>query len=357
MRAHEIINELIDYSSYKNDAYKLVYNGIIEELQVLPNELDEQEFNNIDLGPDTDNNKIKEILRKHISISLKYNIEGSLTTLGRNILGLTKMPPRTSVAKLLQVELRDIGSDLGLANPVNSKVFLNEKAFYSPMVERILNKLIELLWESWENTTLFNNLKQMLSILVREKYSLHDFIYQFQGPSFITSMVSTYIHELVHVKQHYFQQLKQLPGGGYRQDTEYRSYLANREEFLKSFAKNAANEYVDPILLTRLHASSPQEIGAFVNNIAIAVIDSLYMEVYSKEQLIQYYKQSSKDISDLSKLIVSAVNNHLRSRNVLPNTKTEKRIYQRYYKMVSLIVNNYVDYLIKKKQEPEEIGG
>jgi DNA-binding CsgD family transcriptional regulator len=355
MRAREIINELIDYSSYKDDAYKLVYSDIVKELRTLPKDLDEQEFNNIDLGPDTDNNKIKEILRKYISISLKYNIESSLTTLGRNILGLTKMPPRTSVAKLLQVELRDIGQDLGIANPVNSKVLLNEKVFYSPMVERILNKLIELLWESWEDTTLFNNLKRMLSILVREKYSLNDFMHQFQGLSLITSMVSTYIHELVHVKQHYFQQLNQLPGGGYRQNTEYRSYLAKRDVFLKSFAKNAANEYVDPILMSRLHASSPQEIGAFVNNIAIEVIDSLYMETYSKDELIHYYKQSSKDISDLSKLIVSSVNNHLKSRDVFPNTKTEKRIYQRYYKMVSVIVNNYVDYLIKKKQEAQPV--
>ena len=355
MRAHEIVTEIIDYTSHKEDAFQAIYNGIVEEISSLNKDLNEPDFKNIDLGMGSDSKKIKEILKNYISISLKYNIEAHLTALGRDILGLTKMPPKNSAAKLLKVELRDIGPDWGQANPANSKVFLNEKVFYFPLVDKLAHDLILYAADSWEGNTFFENLKRILSSLVKDQYLLKQFMIDFA--KLITDMVSTYLHELVHVKQHYNQQLKQMPGGGYRQNTEYRSYLANREKFLKSFSKNAANEYVDIEMMNRLHASSPQEIGAYVNNIAIDVINLLFLESYSKEQLIQYYKQSSKDISDLSKLIVEAVNNHLRSRNVLPNTKTEKRIYQRYYKMVSLIVNNYIDYLIKKKQQPEEIGG
>jgi hypothetical protein len=347
MRAREIINELIDYSSYKDDAYKEIYDSILVQLHELYTDLDEKDFQSVDRGQNTNTEQFGDILKQFILPFLKYSIETRLTLLGRKITGVTDAPLRASAARLLKVDIGDTKGNLGLAYP-SGKLILSEKTFYLPIVNKIVNNLILDAIDSWEGDTFFENIKRILTYLNHDRYISEKFMNEFS--EIIKSMVSTYIHELVHVRQHYSQQLKKLPSGNYKKNVEYRSYLAKRDVFLKSFAQDATNEYVDLEMMNRLHASSPQEIGAFVNNIALEIIDSLYIENLSTGEL-----KDLDNISNVSRIIVSKVNNHLRSRNVFPNTKTEKRIYQRYYKMVSVIVNNYVDYLIKKKQEAQPV--
>lgn len=159
----------------------------------------------------------------------------------------------------------------------------------------------------------------------------------------MTKMVSTFIHELVHIRQH----APQPP-----HKTEYRSYTMKKPDFNKAIWR--IHDGVSTDLDDLAHASSPQEIPARAHD---TVVDYITDITYTNPLKL---KPNKNDIHELESLILA-----IDPRDILdktyqkfnkpnpvvdfkkPNSK-EYKIYTRYMKIIYQEIMAYRQYLTNR---------
>lgn len=342
MKINELVQEAISFSQYKNQVRKTIENSIESCLYDLV--LDNFEYPGFDLiksgDPDQVSQHLRPVVSKYIRDTLKYHIELNLSVLARKIIGDTFNYGYRVLRPSVKIENIPYG---GSANPRSNLVSLSESV-YEKICDKVVDKFLDTIFSSWSGEPIFSFISSFIQRYVDEFYP----------QKLINDYASTFIHELVHVKQHVAQQALG------KKQTQYRSYLQKTpKEFDKSFARNPQGELLDPASFYKFHGSSPQEIGSYVHEIAIKIIDSLYMEDAEPDELKKYfvapggtsanvdeYRTSNRYLHDR---ITKDVQKHLSSRNILPNTPKEAMIYRRYIKGVYLEIQRYIRYLIDQK--------
>ena len=158
------------------------------------------------------------------------------------------------------------------------------------------------------------------------RYPMELDVYKYLAP-----MVSTFIHELVHIKQHEPQQWGKI---------EYRSYLMNKQKFYQAIRN--IHDGISTDLDHLAHASSPQEIPARAHSTVSDYIETLV----DKNPLTM----TTRDLHDLEYYIEGMDPKNILDRTYRkfkdPNSK-EYKIYKRYMKQIAQEMIAYRNYLIK----------
>jgi hypothetical protein len=156
----------------------------------------------------------------------------------------------------------------------------------------------------------------------------------------IDNIVSTVLHELVHVIQHHRQ--------ASRPSTEYRSYLDKKKgEFSALHDKADSGNLSDPekARYYHLYLASPQEMAAFSHEMAMYIIRG-----YDLNRI-----QNVKDIPKFSEEdIVDAVKSFVHDRFRDPKNAKEYTVFKRYIKLVYQELDRYVDLLRKRLEQKKK---
>ena len=172
----------------------------------------------------------------------------------------------------------------------------------------------------------------------------------------INELISVFIHELVHIKQHSTQDMMK--------PTEYRSYATkDKERFNKAIsnihAGNASEEDM------RLYRASPQEIPAFAHNAALDILHSIVdtnTDNITEINDIKYYIEVLSDYIRGGRFATSYISHHMPYYSKTfnkPGTK-EYQVFKRFYKIVAQELMQYRDKLqqhlttILQKQKEQE---
>ena len=155
----------------------------------------------------------------------------------------------------------------------------------------------------------------------------------------IRKLVSTVIHELVHVIQHSKQQ--------HRPQTAYRSYLT-RDKSKFYAAMNRMHQGTHDTADYRLYRGSPQEIAAFAHEEALKIINDTNMGDADENELAY-----------IKKHLPSYMQGYTGNMFSDPTNEHEYKIFKRFNKIVYQEVSSYLDKLIataaeQKKQQPAE---
>lgn len=163
----------------------------------------------------------------------------------------------------------------------------------------------------------------------------------------LNRLVSVFIHELVHIKQHSRQDnpndINKLDGKF--RPLEYRSYLMPRKEFISTM-KNLKNG----IKTTReilAHASSPQEIPARAHSSVSKYIGSI---IVINPLSLEPSEESVKLLNQYIYMMVPTTFDSKYQNFNKPNTK-EYKIYQRYMKVVYQEIMSYKQYLTEIRND------
>lgn len=155
----------------------------------------------------------------------------------------------------------------------------------------------------------------------------------------LNRLVSSFLHELVHIRQHTTQDNPFEIVGKCRQ-LEYRSYLVSRKEFIESIKRLKGGNKTDEDI--KIHASSPQEIPARAHG---SVSKYIGMNVHVNPLTLQH---SIKDMCILEHYI-NMMHPQLFDKRYeqfnIPDTE-EYRIYKKYMKVVYREIMSYKQYLI-----------
>lgn len=153
----------------------------------------------------------------------------------------------------------------------------------------------------------------------------------------IESLTTTFTHEAVHVVQGARQPANQ--------DQEYRSYKDNKKkkqdgkgEFYRlASIPNGDRTPGQTARWKELYHASPQEIAAFAHNIAQNII--------STYKLRQVDPSNHQLMHGIFRMIPMEVKNYLK-----PNTPQEYKIYNRYVKISTKVLQSYIDMLIARQK-------
>jgi hypothetical protein len=161
-------------------------------------------------------------------------------------------------------------------------------------------------------------------------------MYRLHGP--VSEMISTLIHEVVHVLQHRAQQNKPSGTGG----TEYRSYLDTRKGELKDLLSkyHSQRDFKDE-RWDRLYYASPQEIGAFAHNIALRIVRDFGFNLPDADLTVSF---TAKDFVDALR---SRIGDQYRD----PNNPREQAVLKRYLKLAYQEVQRYIEQRRKQQQQ------
>lgn len=237
---------------------------------------------------------------------------------------------------LLTVRFTDI-QDLG--NALGYRIELNIN-YLDTIAKEFALQLLDTFYNQFSEPDLMTAFQQYLKRFDRRE--LEHVFYNYKIDRQVTSMVDTMVHELAHIHQQNAEKKKGRIG------FDYRSYLApgikGREKFVKSFAKRGPE-------FTRLHASSPQEIGAYTQNIVTNLVRTLGWDVATDPTELTIYSQGKKIDPDytidwnnsLASEIKREVIDHLKPRLGNLDSKRRQKVYQRYVKMVYQELMNYRD--------------
>jgi hypothetical protein len=152
---------------------------------------------------------------------------------------------------------------------------------------------------------------------------------------------------LAHALQHVPQR--------YRGDLEYRSYLGKPGQFRQLALKRQENLPHDEKLYYDLYRASPQEIGAFANDMAAKIMDDQNfsdIKYYSDEDILNLKVNEFFDAGG----IVYYVKNHLYNFTA-PSTPRERMVFKRYIKLIYQYLAQYVlDYKQQVRQRVKQSG-
>lgn len=365
------ITEAISLTRYQASIKKDITDSIEECLYTMVKDMDGPDFSTLK-GVENDETLFSQLIRptikKYLEQYLVYYIEKKLTVKARDmfleyLIDIGQKRQEKTLAALVDPKLNSkikrpfvkfhTITDLGHATPTTGAIVLSWNYYYTVIVDRLAEIIVDIFYDSYYsgNQNQLTALKLMFQSSGRN-IMMPKIIDYVNRRKVIDEMIGTFTHEVVHVAQHAIQQALG------REKTEYRSYIEkNKEKFWASFAKDLAGQYINPELMNRLHAGSPQEIGAFVHNIALNIIKSYYFDETPLDELKYYTDIKSpyyrENTTALRTDIVHAVRDHLVAKNIRPESRIEKEIYKRYMKMVYLEIQRYLEWLIKFKTQEQ----
>ena len=332
------LNERISFTEHHDDVLYAISDGILKTIYELSDDLGGEEFEEFKkVPPNTDPSdyldvflkKLRGFLPDYFQIHLKRNLEDTLSTAARNIVGVG------SPGRWVQVQFKDTRSNLGWAESDTNIVGLSETKYLDEISKGLRDNLDEILLDNWDGSNdIVKWAQSMIQMIQRDRMLQAELVLGRSG-AYVYKMASTILHELVHIKQHMLQHKKG------RDKTEYRSYLQRSpEQFSQAYQDGTSPEWY------RLHASSPQEIGSYIHNIAIEIqrdfgFDDAMQGGYIPEKIEP-------------KTIMSYVRDHFVSRIGEPRTPKEKMVLKRYAKGVYLEVEKYRQNIIKSIKSQEQ---
>lgn len=231
-----------------------------------------------------------------------------------------------------------VGKDIGVNGLASGRDIVLNAKFLEIITKRVMDKLFNALINSYNGNERSDGFFYMVRMLGQEDRLLkYEILYN--TDKIINRMISTFLHEVVHVQQHGRQAMR--PG----LDTEYRSYLdKTKGEFsnLHSNEWNSSDGHSER--WWNLYLSSPQEIAAIAHQVALEVIRAYgFNEATSIEEL---------DIKNLrAQDIGYKIDEILYGRFKDSNDPRERRVRQRYFK---LAYKEVVAYLRHKVQTIEK---
>ena len=313
MRIYEILIEAISVTHIADS----IRQGILDELGFAVRQMyykkknipewviDEVNYNN-------DFHEIIPYLRDFMYIQVRVRVSAVIQDV------LSKIPNLQHPGK---VEVRFVSLPDNVSGQVSNLTMF--------LANRFLMRITNLLVEHWIETTLDNidNTGSVVDQLFRQALAtdiaLPDHVYSVE----IDDLISTVIHEAVHIVQHDRQQHRPPPTSGTDKDTpslEYRSYLErNPEKFAKVLDKVTSGTY-DTDSAYKIYRASPQEIAAFAHQSAYSVIKSLGIDFLSLDKI---RKVNSKLPTLLARY----------GDTVFKGTKdpVELKVYKRFMKLMS----------------------
>jgi hypothetical protein len=336
MLSSEFLLEALSLTKYKKQAQDAVNQAILDTMTRLVDDLNNKNF---DAARNADENNFfkstRPALTDYLERNLKRNLERNLTATARDMTGTADNLSNRSGAIFVYFDIID---DLGLAH-ANNTISLSSKEYLEPLVKGLTDQLLDLSLDWYEGDSFLRGMTRLLKSLPNDERLQDILINDLRDSNVITEMVRTFIHECVHVAQHLPQQQKQLDR------TQYRSYLQKSKEDFENAYEKQNGKYVNPDLMYRLHASSPQEIGAFTHNLAMEMIDELGWDEYTDNP---EYIERVDYIHLLGK-----VKDHLTNRGIYPKTPAEVKVFRRYLKLVYQEVERYREWLLSKIEKDD----
>lgn len=328
MRIKDVIDEEISVTPYEGPVTDSVNNAVKHALgQLLPKLAKLPKKVSADLESEEGYGKL---FRTYVTDIIEPQLIDSLSKHMHDALNSEIGEPMVSSLKFEPTE----HGEQGYASETN---IVLDNRFSKTLTRKLVTKLIDSALDSYdpgERVAGFTFIVRMASS--GDRYYWGTLYYEIEGT--VSNLVSTTLHELVHVIQYNQQDIKG------RDDIEYRSYLDKHKGEFRSIVdrtSSADDSTEDPWASDRfwnLYLSSPQEISAFAHQAALNIIKSyeLHHDATTFENI------TSDDIIDAVDTITSQ-----RFKN--PKSRKELMVRKRYMKLVYLEVARYVDAKKRKK--------
>ena len=260
------------------------------------------------------NDEISSWLREQLKTRVALHIEEVLQV---------RLSPR------LQVKIDDTKGAGGLASGLT--MILSEKLI-EPMVEGIVATVNDLAHDYLESEDqLVSNLFRMYKRVAEDRRIGEEVMSEINSE--IYNLVTVSIHEAVHLMQHLPQYEKNLP------NLNYTSYLAkDNEEFYNAVRRVSKGEHTEDDY--RLYRSSPQEISAFANELALKIVDD-----YDLDGL---YGMEDFNLAAFKKDIPNLVRSYIFKMFDDPSNPKEYQVFKRFHKQVYQEFIKYTEQLEKK---------
>lgn len=332
MRISELIqlSEAISLTKFEPDFQDAIKQAIINSVKELHNySTTEPDYTDlVNKSQEEFSKKIRELVQTDITRLFNRSFRIALIKQGEIALPDAK--------DILSVRFKDI-PDLG--NALGYRIELNVN-YLDTISKEFANQLLETFYDQFSESDLMTAFQRYLRRFDRRE--LEHVFYNYKIDRQVTSMVDVMLHELAHIYQQNAEKKKGRTGH------DYRSYLApgvkGTEKFYKSFEKRGPE-------FTRLHVSSPQEIGAYVQNIVSILVRDLGWNTANDPSELTIYSHGKKIDPEytvdwnnsLANTIKSAVISHLAPRMGNIDSKRRQKVYQRYIKLVYQELMNYRD--------------
>lgn len=332
MRLQELLTEKINLSIYRDEIEDSLKSSILGAMKHFSKKdkndfkfgLSDEEIKNLeDKGELTDT--IFKKLSEQLSNYLETFLQNKLSSICRDIL---KQEFEKEDREVRVIFSDNIGSSRGRV-PVNDDpfdtVYLSKKYYFKSLMGFIQN-----------------DIKQHILNLVDEDEPFYDVLIDalsnpqidYRYENYLSDIVGTLIHELVHVVQH----RKQYASGRKPEELEYRSYVEpDKDKFyseLNAMNKLSTNSKNNNKLGDRLHKSSPQEISAHANEIVLSIFN--------------YYREFFNDIDELQSIkstlfdnLKSYVNEYLQHFD--PSVRNDKKVRDRYLKLAYQKLSDFIE--------------
>lgn len=324
MKIHELLTEAINLAKWfdtTEDVIRDIIMEIVESLQLLKKTPYAMQYKEkVEAG-----NISSLVTSSFLQTNLLDKLEQRLT---RGLFSLGHAITDGSLSRVIFQQLRDDhGHAVGTTVVINSEILQVIQESLSQTLENIT------LDEAESETDLYNAFFRVVGDQHYQNYILNKI------DSYINSLSRTFIHELVHVLQHY----KQSHRDG---NLEFRSYLdkgkikrkSGQAEY-RTLALNRADHTPEQKRRwSKLYYASPQEIAAFSHNIAQDIIKDYELKKREKFELID---------QDFMNTVYSAIPEYVLAYSMPTNPK-EKRISRRYQKIVKNVLNSYIDLLVSR---------
>lgn len=335
MRANEFICERISFSHERNNIANAIQTTIDKSLEQIAHKFEEQ------FTGDTPNyDTTYEWLDKTINILLLRRFKARLSSLGISIL---KLDP----SQYFNVDF----DDMNVGGEAYYDYIKINKNYILKLAKLILDAIMNDLMNNDairdnDNNPIVPNVKYAAKVIKETDFDIHNW----KSADTINNLITTYIHELVHIKQHSHQN-PQKP-------TEYRSYATKDKEHFYSAIKNITQGNASK-QDWKLYTASPQEIPAFAHNSALDIIHSiteLNTDKITDVNDLKYYVEVLNDYIKGGRFAKDYINKSMPYYSSTFNNKNSKdfKVFKRFYKNVAVELMNYRDKLINQLGKTNE---
>lgn len=320
MKIFELIHEAISFTQHLKDVETIIDNSIKKSLNSISiSNFNEKIRNSVNRSKNY--GSMKPTLEVTLENLITSNLEENLTSIARDILSTIDNDYPEEIA----VKFADLGDDYGQAT--NYFIELNTDFIYKIVDELVPSLLQSILDQIYDEENMFDDFFSF----IKNKQLQMQVVDKGLVQRTVDDIASTFIHELVHIRQH----IPQLQKG--RDETEYRSYL---DKTKGEFNRIISSPQDSPEVKKRywdLYISSPQEIAARAHQAAIKIIkDTSLNKVQDLDDL-----PNKNDVLDL-------VNQYAQEQFKSPENPKENKVFNRYIKLIYREVSTYYDNLKNK---------
>lgn len=323
------ISEAISANQYISIVRDAIYDSIQESLVTMQEFLSPKakaEFN----SDNTSHARFIDLAKLYLQDGIELTLPAKLIVVLNNALG----------SRIVQgISFEDIPA-LGLTTGVSFKL---RSKYVKDISGHIIDRLVQIVYDNYSSGDRADGFYDICNQLAKNKRG-ENWHYMLVGADLIIpQLISTIIHELIHVLQHHEQYIRKRG-----MDTEYRSYLDKEKGEMQSVIKKYEQErkqgQVSPKTwdrYMRLYYASPQEIAAFAHNAAQEVILNYG---YEDAETVDELQLSGINASDILDAIDTVTSKWVKN----PRTPKEAAVRKRYIKLVYQEVARYLNYKIEQ---------